>query len=165
MRGLKMTARSDRERITIVVDTREKKPYCFDPRSVSTIRRALPAGDYSLSGQEHSVAVERKTLEDFVSTVIWSRKRFQRELKRLAEYAASCIVVEADLSDILGGRYRSGAHPNAVLGTVISIAVDFGIPVFFCSDRQAACRFVQGYLLRFHRKESSQWEVEPKRAQ
>ena len=91
------------------------------------------------------MAVERKTLEDFVSNVIRSRKRFRRELQRLAGY-------EADLSDILGGRYRSGAHTNAVLGTVLSIVVDFDIPVFFCSDRQAACRFVEGFLLRFHRR-------------
>jgi len=140
------------DRVTIVVDTREQEPYAFDPERVIVTRKALPAGDYSIEGCEDSVAVERKTLEDFVSTVIRSRKRFKKELQRLAGYESACIVVEADLSDILGGRYRSGAHPNAVLGTVLSIVVDFGIPVFFCSDRQAACRFVEGYLLRFHRK-------------
>ena len=96
------------------------------------------------------MAVERKTLEEFVSTGIRSRKRFTRELRRLSEYAAACVVMEADLRDILGGRYRSGAHPNAVLGALLSIVVDFGVPVFFCSDRQAACRFVQGFLHRYH---------------
>ena len=154
--------RSDEDRITVVVDTREQEPYVFDPQCVAVTRRALPAGDYSIEGREDSVAVERKTLEDFVSTVIRSRKRFTRELQRLAGYEAACIVVEADLSDILGGRYRSGAHPNAVLGTVLSIVVDFDIPVFFCSDRQAACRFVEGFLLRFHRKELRRWEEEQK---
>ena len=146
--------RSDNNRITVVVDTREQEPYTFDPSSVSVIRRALPAGDYSIEGYEESVAVERKTLEDFVSTVIHSRKRFTRELQRLTGYTAACVVVEADLNDILRGRYRSGANPKAVLGTVLSIVVDFHVPVFFCSDRQAACHFVAGYLLRFHRKES-----------
>jgi len=141
------------DRITVVVDTREQKPYAFDPQCVAVTRHALPAGDYSIEGREDSVAVERKTLEDFVSTVIRSRKRFKKELQRLAGYEAACIVVEADLRDILGGRYRSGAHPNTVLGTVLSIVVDFDIPVFFCSDRQAACRFVESYLIRFQRKE------------
>ena len=154
--------RSDEDRITVVVDTREQEPYVFDPQCVAVTRRALPAGDYSIEGREDSVAVERKTLEDFVSTVIRSRKQFTRELQCLAGYEAACIVVEADLSDILGGRYRSGAHPNAVLGTILSIVVDFDIPVFFCSDRQAACRFVEGFLLRFHRKELRRWEEEQK---
>jgi len=51
-------------------------------------------------------------------------------------------------------KIRSGAHPNAVLGTLLSIPPwrDFGIPVFLCSDRQAACRFVEGFLHRYHRK-------------
>lgn len=139
----------------IISDSREQQPYVF---SVPSIRKRLEAGDYSIEGFEDSVAVERKTLEDFVSTVIRQRKRFYRELQRLEEYEAACVVVESDLRDVLTGRYRSGAHPNAILGTVISIVVDFQIPVFFCSDRQVACRFVEEFLLRFHRKVSRRCE-------
>jgi ERCC4-type nuclease len=47
-------------------------------------------------------------------------------------------------------RYRGGAHPNAVLGSALSIILDFGVPVFFCSNRQIACHFVQAYLLAAH---------------
>ncbi len=149
------------DRITVVVDTREQEPYTFDSEGVTATRRALPAGDYSLDGWEHQVAVERKTLEDLVSTVIRSRKRFRRELKRLADFKAACIVVEANLADILAERYRSGAHPNAVLGAVLSIVVDFRTPVFFCSDRQGARAFVEGYLRRTHRIASTQWQPQP----
>ncbi len=155
---------SEADRIRVVVDTREQEPYHFDPESVTATRRALPAGDYSLEGWEDQVAVERKTLEDLVGTVIRSRKRFHRELERLADLEAACIVVEANLSDMLAERYRSGAHPNAVLGAVLSIVVDFDIPVFFCSDRQSACRFIEGYLRRVHRMVSTRWE-EPDKAQ
>ena len=146
------------DRITIVVDTREQEPYPFDSEGVTATRRALPAGDYSLDGWEDQVAVERKTLEDLVSTVIRFRERFRTELERLAGYSSACIVVEANLSDILARRYRSGAHPNAVLGSVLSIVVDFRVPVFFCSDRQGARAFVEGYLRGVHRIASTQWE-------
>ena len=140
------------EPVTLVIDTREQEPYSFDPARAAVVRHALPAGDYSVLGLEERVAVERKTLEDFVSTVIRSRKRFHRELRLLGGYQAACVVVEADLVDVLRGRYRSDAHPHAVLGTVVSICLDFGVPVFFCSSRQAACRFVLEYLLRFSRR-------------
>ena len=153
--------RSEPDRITFVIDTREKEPYDFGSDRVTATRRALPAGDYSLAGWEDAVAVERKTLEDLVSTVIRSRKRFHKELERLAGYKAACIVVEANLSDILAERYRSGAHPNAVLGSVLSIAVDLGVPVFFCSNRQGARAFVEGYLCRVHRIASTQWQPQP----
>ena len=52
-----------------MADTREQEVYTFDAARVTTVRRALPAGDYSLDGLEDRVAIERKTVEDLVSTM------------------------------------------------------------------------------------------------
>lgn len=143
-------SRSSAGPVTIVIDTREQEGYSFDPRLAATVRRALPAGDYSVAGLENIVAVERKSLDDFISTVIHSRARFRKELRKLAEYRAACVVVEAGLLEVLLHRYRGDAHPNAVVGSALSIILDFRVPVFFCSSRQAACHFVQAYLLAAH---------------
>jgi DNA excision repair protein ERCC-4 len=48
--------------VTVVVDTREQEPYGFDSESIASIRKALPAGDYSIEGFETRVAVERKSM-------------------------------------------------------------------------------------------------------
>lgn len=147
------TSRSDRsDRVVIVVDTREQEPYVFDPERVTIVRRALPAGDYSLDGHETAIAAERKSIDDYVASVVRDRDRFARELRILSEYDVACVVVEATLEDILGHRYRSDAHPNAVLGATLSIIVDRSVPVFFCGDRQIARQFVEGLLCRYHRK-------------
>jgi DNA excision repair protein ERCC-4 len=143
-------SRSDR--MVVVVDTREQAPYAFDPERVTIVRRALPAGDYSLDGHETAIAVERKSIDDYVASVVRGRDRFARELRILAGYDVACVVVEAALDDILARRYRSGAHPNAVFGATLSIIVDRSVPVFFCGDRQIAQRFVEGLLCRYHRK-------------
>ncbi len=148
-------SRSSAGPVAFIIDTREQQEYSFDSRLVSTTRRALPAGDYSVAGLENTVAVERKSLDDFVSTVIHSRERFREELRKLAGYRAACVVVEAGFADVLLHRYRGGAHPNAVLGSALSIILDFRIPVFFCSSRQAACQFVQAYLLAAH----ARWDI------
>jgi len=132
---------------TIIIDTREQEPYSFDPRLTATVRQALPAGDYSVAGLEQRVAVERKSLDDFVSTVIHARRRFRDELRKLAGYRAACVVVEGGVADVLLQRYRGAAHPDAVLGNALSILLDHGVPVLFCGNRQAACQFVQAYLL------------------
>lgn len=138
----------------VVVDTREQEPYSLDSAHVICVRRALPAGDYSLEGYETSFAIERKSLEDFVASAVTARARFGRELRTLSEYDLACVVVEGSLEDVLARRYRSGAHPSAVFGAALSIIVDHGVPVFFCGDRQLACRFVEGLLCRYHRKVS-----------
>lgn len=59
--------------LSIIVDTREQQPFEFDPAKVETIRQALTAGDYSLAGFEPSVSVERKSLEEYISSVIKSQ--------------------------------------------------------------------------------------------
>ena len=140
--------------IVVIADTREQEAYTFDPSRIATVRKALPAGDYSLAGLEGRVAVERKSLEDLIDTVIRDRGRFERELTRLSTCEAACVVVEGNLSDVLDHRYRSGAHPASVLGSVIAIIVDHQVPVFFCGDRATARAFVERYLLRFHKKVS-----------
>ena len=148
-------SRSSAGTATIIIDTREQEEYSFDSRLAAVMRRALPAGDYSVAGLEGCVAVERKSLDDFVSTVIHGRERFRNELRKLEGYRAACVVVEAGVADVLQHRYRGHAHPNAVLGSALSIILDFRIPVFFCSNRQAACQFVQAYLLAAH----SRWGI------
>ena len=139
------------EPVRVIIDTREQLPYSFSDRVVA-VRSPLAAGDYSVEGLEHLLAVERKSLDDFVSSVIRDRPRFRRELDKLRDYRAACVVVEASLADVFGHCYHSGAHPNSVVGAAISIIVDYGVPVFFCSDRQACCRFTEGFLLRAYRK-------------
>ena len=119
---------------------------------MTVIRRALPFGDYSLPGFETSMAIERKSLADYVGTVIHGRDRFARELTGLAQYDFGCVVVEGSLEDIAAHRYRSDASPNSLLGTTYSIIADYHVPVFFCGDRQLACRFVEGLLRRYRRK-------------
>lgn len=144
--------RSDAARATIVIDSREQEAYAFDPRLAGAVRRALQAGDYSVGGLEDQVAVERKTLDDFVSTLIHRRRRFREELRKLSQYRAACVVVEAELLDVLGKRYRGEARPEAVVGSTLSILLDFGVPVVFCGNRQAARHFTQAFLLAAWRR-------------
>ncbi len=139
----------------LIIDTREQEPYEFDPETVEVKRQALVAGDYSIDGFEDQVCIERKSLQDYVQSVIKQRDRFLREVKKLTEMPHCCIVVECDLSDVMGKRYRSGAHPNSVLGATLSLMIDYKIPVCFCSDRQLAKTFTEMYLKRVYRRLTS----------
>lgn len=91
---------------TVVIDTREQVGYRFqDLRcdvadgggilTVPTERKTLPSGDYSLTGYESRIAVERKSLSDCYHTLGSGRERFERELARLDAMEFAAVVVEA----------------------------------------------------------------------
>ena len=134
----------------IVIDTREQEPWHF---ATETVRKKLAVGDYSLLGKENTVTIERKTLDDLVNTVIHQGKRFREELSKMASYEHRCVVVEASLSDIVKHRYTSFAEPSSVIGSVLSIIVDYRIPVYFLFNRPMARAFVQCMLERIERRE------------
>jgi DNA excision repair protein ERCC-4 len=135
----------------IVIDTREQEPYSF---ACPVVHSKLDAGDYSVVGFEHRVAVERKSLPDFVHTVIHDFTRFTAELEKLAGMDAACVVVEANLDDVLRGLQGDALRsvsPVSVLGVAIHIALRWRVPVYWCGSRQAACAFTDAFLRTFVR--------------
>jgi ERCC4-type nuclease len=135
----------------IVIDTREREPYGFD---CPTVRRKLEAGDYSVAGLEDAVAVERKSLKDFVSTVIHDFVRFAAELQKLSNLDAACVVVEADLDQVLRGLAAGACGnvaPESLLGATVHISLHYGVPVFWCGSRQAGRAFTDAFLRMFVR--------------
>jgi DNA excision repair protein ERCC-4 len=131
-----------------IIDTREQKPYAFPSGRLAMVRRALPAGDYSLEGLEGALAVERKSLADFVNTVIGDRDRWKAELAKLTGYRCAAVVVEACMHDVLAGGWHGGALPSSVLAASLAVTVDYRVPVIWAGDRATAERVTEGLLLR-----------------
>jgi len=108
-------------RPVVLIDTREQTPFDFSdyPNWIAGQREAsLPTGDYTVVGMESVMALERKSLNDLVSTLMHNRERFIRECERLAELRYKAILIEASLEDVKSPyRFWSGvvAHPNGVL--------------------------------------------------
>jgi len=96
----------------IAVDTREQKPWKFNHITVShksiqtlvkvaTVRQTLYQGDYSISGLEGEIAIERKSIPDACSSFLRGRKRFVAELDRLRSYKFSAVLIEGTWTDLL----------------------------------------------------------------
>jgi len=127
---------------TIVVDTREQLPWEFrSPAETMTLK----SGDYSLLEEEteraleHLVAIERKSLSDFLGSITSGRERFEREMERLH---AGCewpwLIVESTLTQIAAGEYRSDVSPKAVFGTIESWMSKYKVRWIFSGDRNRA---------------------------
>ena len=134
------------QQIPIIVDTREQRPWSFQPEEFAVIKRGLPAGDYSIVGLENRVAIERKSLGDFVQTVISEWLRFRKELNRLGGYDFAAVVVECNIKDIFDHAYDSTAQPASVLARAAEITIDHAIPVTFAGDHLLAGQFAARML-------------------
>lgn len=117
---------------TIVIDTREQRPYEFPGAVVQT----LPTGDYSIVGLEDQVAVERKSKADAYSSLGNGRARFRREVERLAEFDYAVIVVEDTVQGFLTRPPHSKMNPRSAIGSLLAWSVRYRVPVFFAGDRR-----------------------------
>jgi len=80
----------------------------------------LTIGDFLLSTR---VAVEYKTVQDFVDSIIDGRLLSQ--LKELRKYEKPIIIIEG-IEDIYSVRK---IHPNSIRGMIATITVSYGIPL------------------------------------
>ncbi len=107
--------------ILIYVDSREMKSGVVKElySNVELRVKNLEVADYVLSDR---VAVERKTSEDFVESLIkGDRDLFTQLLSLHKSYPRPILIIEGEIY----GRL----HPNAIRGALAAIVVDLGIPV------------------------------------
>ena len=125
--------------INIVQDTREKIPYSFlDQPDVAVCKAALPAGDYSILGLEHDLAVERKSLSDWANTLSKGWRRFRIELLKLSGYRAAVIIVEGSRERLLRHDFESQLSPDVILAKTALIKSVYGVETMYCEDREEA---------------------------
>jgi ERCC4-type nuclease len=129
----------------VVIDTRERSPWAFPDREV--VRATLAAGDYAPSLElADRCVIERKSIDDFCSTLTHGRERFEDELRILSSFERALIIVEATHEEIRLGAYRSKATPKALLASVASFHARYGVPTIFCRGRLAAQEFATLWL-------------------
>ena len=141
--------------IRVIVDTREQRPWLFPASAFCTERATLATGDYTIAGCEQRFCIERKSLGDFVGTVIGDWLRFRKELIRMSGFDLAAIVVEATVADVIEHKYESEANPQSVLGRAHSILIDHGIPVYFWGSRM----FCEPMVHQFMTITASKWSI------
>jgi Fanconi anemia group M protein len=135
--GTVATAESDDdgdETVEVVVDQRELDSAIARDLStreaVETRLETLAVGDYVVSDR---VAVERKSVSDFLDTLLGEDRSLFEQARALARhYARPVLLVEGD--DLYGER---NVHPDAIRGAVASLAVDFDMSVLHTADEGA----------------------------
>jgi ERCC4-type nuclease len=95
----------------IIIDSREQTPWSFSDY-VKTRVCKLNCGDYALAGDD-KFSIERKSKNDFLSTISSGWKRFKRELDRMIkdDFIARVIIVECDFQDFCFSEFQDKIIP------------------------------------------------------
>lgn len=111
----------------------------------------LKIGDYLVN----NVAIERKTVSDFLSSML--NKRIIRQMEELQQYENRLLIIEGISEQELYGEKseeRTGIHPNSIRGFLLSIALKRKVPIIFTKDAEDTAKFID-VLARKKETESS----------
>lgn len=129
--------------LTVLVDSHERYPYRFSHQQVVVERQPLRCGDYAveLDGQVVA-AVERKALEDLVSSVTNGRLRFA--LAELSALPRAAVVIEERYSRLFANEH---VRPAVLADGLAELQVRYpAVPIVFCETRSLAEEWTYRYL-------------------
>ena len=121
--------------LAVVIDSHERYAYRFPAQQVQTRVAPLSCGDYGLEISGELVAsVERKSLQDFVSSLVSGKLRFA--LGELAALPRAAVVVEDRYSQLLK---LDRVRPAVVLDGLAELQVRYpNVPIVFLETRALA---------------------------
>jgi len=123
---------SETKLLRIVIDHRETKggvAKVLDRLGMELSFAALEIGDYVVSDR---LAVERKRTDDFASSLIDGKRNLFAQLLDLARvYEKPVLIIEGE--ELFTCRQL---NPNAIYGSLVSIAIDFGVSILYSRDEE-----------------------------
>ena len=115
-------------KMQIFVDSREREmAKLLESLGLLVTVKNLEVGDYVVSDR---VAIERKTAQDFVASIIDPKRNLFRQIADLARtYDRPVLILEGrDL-------YTTQMNAGSIRGALASVAVDYGVPIIPTEDQ------------------------------
>jgi hypothetical protein len=128
--------------MTILVDTREQQPLSF--HETKTEKTTLNIGDYTSAPPHYdNVFVERKSLQDFISTMTGGTKRFEKEIEKAGLMGVYLVVMVEEKYDTVVNYKPPGtirkAGGSAAFGVMRDLMQNYtNIQFLFAKDREKA---------------------------
>jgi ERCC4-type nuclease len=136
----------------IIVDYREKNSFVASELihlGLEVEFQELKVADYLVN----NIAIERKTVSDFISSMINKRLKFQ--LNDLQQYENKLLLIEGiEEHEIYSDDIERGVSSNAIRGFLLSIALKHKIPMIFTKNEEDTAKFIN-VLARKRETESS----------
>lgn len=133
----------EKEKPKIIVDYREKNSLVISELvslGLDVEVKELKIADYLVNG----TAIERKTVSDFINSM--KNRRLLKQLEELRQYESRLLIVEGieeqELYSDDFSEERRGMHPNSIRGFLLSILLNYKVPIIFTKNYEDTSRFI-----------------------
>ncbi|MEK6935765.1 MAG: ERCC4 domain-containing protein [Nanoarchaeota archaeon] len=124
----------------IIADIHEKDSLIFaelsENKKIELIIQSLEIGDFLIG----ETAIERKTVQDFISSMI--SKRLSEQLKQMKQYKNQLLIVEGALFKEDASEKPYGVLDNAIRGFILSIINNYQVPIIFTQDYKDTSQYL-----------------------
>jgi len=87
------------------------------------------------------VAIERKTVSDFLSSMI--NKRLPEQLINMGQYEKKFLLIEGiEEQELYDDKEKQGINPNAIRGFLLDIILKYQVPIIFTKNYEDTARFL-----------------------
>lgn len=123
----------------IIADIHEKNSLVLaelkSNKNIDLQIKSLKIADYLIG----ETAIERKTVQDFISSMI--NKRLIEQLKQLQKYKQNLIIVEGIDEQELYSK-ETKLNPNAIRGFILSISLNHNIPIIMTQNYEDTAQYL-----------------------
>jgi hypothetical protein len=128
--------------VPIQIDTRERRPYSFAGRAVTTVRLRLDVGDYATLTARGLAAAERKSVADFAQSVV--KGTLPHVMDELATLPRGAVVVEGRYGNLLSVQYVA---PGFLINLVAVLSIRYpAVQIVFADTRTLAEEWTYRWL-------------------
>ena len=129
------------EKPKIEIDYREKNSLVISELTslgLDVEIKELKVADYIVKG----TAIERKTVSDFISSM--KNGRLLKQLEGLKQYESKLLIIEGvDEQELYTDSEENiGMHPNSIRGFLLSILLNYKVPVIFTKNYEDTAKFI-----------------------
>ena len=112
--------------------------------------KELKVADYIVK----DVAIERKTVSDFISSMI--NRRLINQIEELKQYANKLLIIEGiDEQELYNDENSDGVSSNSIRGFLLSILLRHKIPTLFTKNPKDTAKFME----RIARKKENEMSI------
>jgi len=142
----------------IIIDHREKSslvPSYLERQGFEIEYKQLNVADYIVK----DVAIERKTTQDFIGSML--NQRLRKQIKELQQYDNRLLIIEGiEENELYSENEINRLNPNSVRGFLLSITLKHRVPIIYTKNEEDTAKYIEVLNKKQTSAQSQSWQAQ-----